>query len=565
MPVRASVERGGEVTMTLEAIAAYGTQIDFEISAPPEHGSLTVPRRDSDHTAVVTYRHDGTKQPDKDRFFFRCKAPGRTKSVPYPVEIKVTPPPARLVFEAGAIEFGDVPLAERRRTNVTIANVGGTRVKGRLILPPGFSAPEGEAFNLGEGERANMMLEFSPGEERHYEESCAFLPSSGDSFLKISGSGRARFDLSKRDSLDWEVTNTSGLPITISCNGGEGWALPPEIPVNAGGSVLLTFRQSSLQDAPSFASTSSIVHVSDGLSTIRIELPPPVPFVPVLLKALTRENLGSVPMETILPVRFRVENPSPAAKSIKWSASSRSGGGTSTPKSLELMPGAREEILFEWRPQLSGEAQLKITVEEGVNTIRELFWKATLIPATTPSAADGIPAVTTGVGEETPVAEGEVPEQRGEAPSPPLDGLEWAIRKSWSGIPRLLISFTNKPGSNSKVRVDELRLQMTSEEMASLKKSIPTNSTPRTMVLTPLPIVKNRTQGGRMTLEVGHLSPGCHQIVVALLSPGGGAAAVSQFQIVMPPKYPWWKAFRVPMGIMILFFLFLFYRRMRIN
>ena len=68
-----------------------------------------------------------------------------------------------------------------------------------------------------------------------------------------------------------------------------------------------------------------------------------------------------------------------------------------------------------------------------------------------------------------------------------------------------------------------------------------------------------------MTLEVGHLSPGCHQIVVALLSPGGGAAAVSQFQIVMPPKYPWWKAFRVPMGIMILFFLFLFYRRMRIN
>lgn len=577
IPGNASVERAGEVTVTLEAIPAYGTQLTFEISTPPEHGELSGLRSDSDHTAVVSYRHDGTRSPVKDRFLFRCKAPGRTKSVPYPVEITVIPPPARLVFEPGSLEFGDLALGERRRTNVTIANLGGARTKGRVLLPPGFSAPEGEAFNLGEGERTTMELEFSPGEERVYEGRGTFLPSSGQSVLELHGSGHDRFDLSKRDPLTWEVTNTSPLPVTISCSGGEGWVMPPETPLASGSATLLSFRQSVGEAAMPVSATVSVVLVSDGLTTRRIELPPPSPFVPVKLKAVTGENLGAIPAGTAFPVRFLVENRSKATKSLKWSSSSRSGGGTIVPKSLELPAGMNQELLFEWNPSVPGAAQLRIAVEEEGKAEQHLLWRAFIVtPATPATPATSATSATSATDELASItAESDnkggkdqtMPSKCGEeaSPPPPLEGLEWTIRRNWSGSSRLCVSFINKQASDANVRVDELRLLLTGEEVAAMKKSPAESTSSRRMILVKLPVLKSRTDQGKTELEIAGLSPGCHQIVLALLSPSGGAEAISQLQIVIPPKEPWWKPFRIPLGIAAVVVLLLLYRSSRRN
>ena len=224
----AKVARGNEVKITLQAVPSFGHVISFKIQTPPLHGTLSEPQFAGDHSAFVFYRHDGSKSPLTDEFFFRAQANGQSVSVASHCTITIVSPPALLSLDPPLIDFGECMLAEKQHRKVTITNLGGSRATGKLLLPDGFSAPQGERYNLGEGESKTMVLEFDPMEEKKYAGEAGTQPLCEKAPLQLCGVGKVRFELTQQSPSEWEVKNLTEQPLRVSFKGGAGWSLPSE-------------------------------------------------------------------------------------------------------------------------------------------------------------------------------------------------------------------------------------------------------------------------------------------------------------------------------------------------
>lgn len=553
------VVRGSEVEIVLEAIPDYGNPITFEIQSHPTHGQLSKLISTSDHTAVVTYRHDGTKMPVSDEFQFRAQSPGRAKSPATRVSIAVLPPPVRLEINPMEVNFGTLLLGDKRQTNITIHNLGGIKAVGRLILPGGYSAPEGDTYSLDEGERVQMVVEFSPQEEKNYAGQADSLPTYRGGTLLLKGEGIPRFDIIKKDPLTCSVTNRSNDSLKLSFTGDASWIIPSvtELPPHA--EKEFSFQQAE-SDENTFVPHSSEIQISDGLSTRHFELPPVQGFIPLTVTPPSSTNLGTVSLGTSLAANFSILNRSEMGKNIHWTAVSTSGGGMSSEASLMLAGGEFKELHYEWLPTLPGEATLKITIKEGTKTTHELLWKASVTPDfSAAQASSSTPPEATQNEEENnqPLS---VPAIRNGTPLTPVDGLSWKEKSTWNGKPYLEIRWTENDKNGSPIKIEK---QVMRPKEKSLNKGIGLVEFPFEVLSVPLEVSSSRRTGTEEVREIQNLPSGWHLLVLTRVSKEGILEAQSQLQVFIPQQKPWWSFLKIPAALFFLLLLATFLWKQR--
>lgn len=580
LEAKACVVRGGDVEITLGAIPNYGNSIDFQIRTSPMHGTLSVPKNISDHSAVVTYHHDGTKSP-RDGFSFRARTLGRAASAASKVSLQIIPPAPQITLSPKSLDFGEVLLSESRATNITITNIGGVRAVGRLLLPKGFTAPEGDRFSLDEGESAVLVVKYTPMVEGASTGGVTTLPVLGDEGSTLQGVGVPRFEITNRGPLECEIINKSGLPIRVnfSCaHGGQGWQMPKEIQLEPHEGKIVSFQEKEPAEFGRLAEIarggskavtghSPSVLVTDGLSSKEIQLPPSRGFDPLLLQGITREKLPDASIGSFVPVALRPHNRTELPKQAPWNAASRSGGGTSTDNAMELRYGEIKEVIYDCSPPLSGDAVLKINVDEGVRSPDELLSVAHIAATTSSEGAAGgsfFPAAPhPGVSQEA--ASGAISVSTEGKLIPGVEDVAWRIQSGWSGKHSVVLEWKDHDKVSYRAVLDEKCLVRTEEPDASPQTSDETSKLPSVMLETiPLSGYRHSKKGGHQRITISKLSPGWHLLTLSLFTEGNPVPVSSSLlKVKVPAKVPWWSRWKVHMGLLVISFLLLFLRKQR--
>jgi hypothetical protein len=563
----AKVARGGDVEITLQAIPSYGHEIVFRILRQPLHGVLSNLHTTSDHSASVTYHHDGSKTPLEDEFSFRAQARGQSVSEPSDCRITIVPPPASLVFEPPLLDFGRVMLSAKKQMTVKVINQGGEVAEGRLILPKGFSVPMGERYRLSEGMSNTTTIQFDPMEERQYVGQAVTQPCCEKRPLELRGEGIARFDVLKISGLEWEVRNLGDLPILISCTGGEGWILPREFSVPPHDSHRLTFQRSDEADRETNSVTSNaVVHLSDGLTEREIEMPPLSRFTPVIAQAVTSADLGKLPIGGTQKVTFSLINRSEYPKHLLWRAASPSGGGSDEANTLDLPGGGSREISFDWKPSLPGEATLTISVQEGHSTRDDLIWKASVLHSDTLQAAATWIQTSQDAGEGD--ASASSPQSSVVTPTkvttiPSVAGAAHAVKRSWFGDDTIVLNWDSSGKLPSQFKLQEQGMVI--EGPIILPKGDQGNPHfPKSrIVLTSIDMATATANGAEEVFKIQGMPPGWHHLVLSQFSKEGSLEAESHFQIHIFQKPSWWIGIRTPLGFLLICLLFLLLRNIR--
>jgi hypothetical protein len=567
--VMVQLPRAGEAQISLEAVPAYGNPISFEIQSPPAHGLLVGLTNTSDHTAMVTYLHDGSKTPLLDEFSFRAQAPGRAKSSLGKVSITIIPPAAMVVFEPKEFIFASLHLDEKNQLPVQIHNIGGSKAAGRILLPSGFSAPEGDSFSLEEGETSRMIVEFHPLEEKDYSAQAVTLPSCAKEELILTGKGIARFEVTQPDSLSCRVKNISEQTLNISFTGNTAWIMPSETLLSPHREKTFFFQQAETDGSTNAASLASKVHFSDGLSLRSLELPPPQGFIPLTLRRDGSPTLGNIPIGSSLPVVISLLNRSEMLKTVHWQALSSSGGGMNTSRVLELKGGEAQEIRYLWRPTIPGEATLNVTLDEGRKTHHEFLWQAMVTTsshatsATLSESVDSEQKPSNGIAGEAP------PQITSEAIKaiPPLEGISAERKVTWYGRSYLLLKYNFTQESTSHVTLEEKKFfPPEGFGVNSPKKANETANIPHIQVENvTVEFQLTKKSSAQNVIKISTLAPGWHLLVISMISKEGMIEAQSQLQIAMPGKPSWWKLLRVPLGLLGIFLLGAFLWKQRVE
>ena len=561
-----NVIRGGDVDIILTAVPNYGNTIAFEIQSTPHHGTVTTPVNLSDHTALISYHHDGTKKNLEDIFSFRTSSVGMAKSVAYHAKINIHSPPALLVFKPKILNFGEVMLSESRCTNVTVSNVGGKKVTGKLLLPGSFSSPDGNGFTLDEGETTNLTVCFSPMAEGEKSDDASILPALQKEPLILKGIGVPRFTAKKIDALNWNFKNLSTNKIRISFAGGDGWVMPGEIPIPPQSESLVVFKQSEVDALiANISSKDTHVQISDGLCTNEIELPQPKRFIPLSVQQVSHESLGSVSIGSSLHIIFQFQNRSDSSKQVKWQAHSVSGGGMPEAKCVEVGGGSVHQVDWDWTPSLPGDATLKISVTDGSKSLPEIMWKAKVFAGL--SARESLPLES----------DGSVPqEKKNDDISPPalsstiasnqmpaIEEILWGSERSFLGRQSVFIEWKSPTNRIAGVTVDEIALVRPSVVWALDVTGPGFNLPPIKFQFLSLKFVEEKKGDAYNRISISNLSAGCHLLKLTLRDHDGRPVNCSTIQMQISPEPSPWTFWMMPLGILVLILLILFLRLLR--
>lgn len=544
----------------LEAIPSYGSQINFEIVSSPAHGTLANLRTLSDHTASVTYRHDTGSEPREDRFYFKAQAPGRSKSARSIARISVIPSPAKLLLEPGLIDFGKVMLGDKASASLMLLNTGGTRVSGRISLPPEVMATNGEGFSLGEGEGKTFRLEFSPRGDGSFSSLCSCLPNQGAEPAMFRGEGIPCFAVEKKSASELLIKNLSGKVRKIVLSGAEGWIFPREIALHPGAESVVT-----LQPDPDFRPNeqrraSVPVFVSDGLSNRRVEIPgaPGVP--PLIIRKADSPWLANHEAGVSLSVSFSVTNPSTSPRRMIWSARSDCGGVLSGATTLELGAGESRIISLDWVPVRTGPEVLRVVVEEGKVDPEEIIWKTTVIAPRSAMVGVTEQAEPPESGEDNP------PDGAGLGLStaaiyPEVVGLDSGSTFPWFGKSRSFVSWKEDRSATRTVCLYErVFLPKESEPTGTHPGGLPGLSGMQ-IVVTPLSLIP-RSKGGRQVIEIPRLTAGIHHFTLCLYSGNSEElAASSEFMIQVPRPPSLWSVCKISLCLLLILSLLVILRR----
>ena len=566
---KAEVPRGGEVVIQLVAIPSYGNAEIFEIQGQPVHGSLSDLKNTSDHTASVVYHHDGSKAPLEDGFTFRAKAPGQSLSAPAKAFIRIIPPPPLLVFEPRELDFGKVLLSEKRATNVVVINQGGGRATGRLLFPNGFSPTTGGGYQLAEGDRLSIEVEFSPMEAKSYEGDVKCIPVTEKGPLVVRGTGLPRFDVTPVSEATWSVRNLSGNPIRISFQPtGEtgGWVLPPESLLPPDSQKAFTLLQEEEEDAQ-IRPSSTKVRITDGLTESLLELPPRRRFVPLTLQAVTPPILGNLSPGVGVPLSFCLVNRSDVPKRAFWKITSKMGGGMSESMRVVLNSGESREIQYLWTPSLPGEGHVRLAVEEGSKTRHELLWNAVVLgnkAAASPLVQDSrsqtmMPPAGDEQGGGVAISP-EVPVR--ESTLPTVDDASIEISTPWVGKAEVVVRWKAILGKGGRIRVQECLLVPEEGQSPTSDTSAPNLSSMRRMCR-DLNVRTMKDHGAENAAVISGLQPGWHLLMLSIQSDTGEPRACSRLNVRVPSSPSLWARLKMPLGIGAILLLFLFLRRIR--
>jgi hypothetical protein len=570
------VPRGGDLQVVLQAVPDYGNPITFQIQRPPVHGALSNLTNDTDHTATVTYHHDGSKMPLVDEFSFRAQAPGHAKSSACKVHITISPPPAHLVFQPKEVDFGGLQLGQKRQTNVLLTNLGGVEAVGRIVLPQGYSAPAGDSFSLNEGESSVLLLEFHPQEEKEYSTTATLLADCEKESLLLNGKGLPRFEITKTGPLSGRVKNLSDQPLRVSFLGPASWAMPREMSIPPHGENSFLFREVEQEEGNPPSAQSSEVEISDGLGSRTFELPPTQGFIPLTVTeepVNTGTNpgvLGTIGSGSSMSVKFSLINRSENSRNATWIASSSSGGGMPAGVSIELKGGESREMQFDWKPREPGEATLKISVDEGTKTHHELLWKAMVSPSTNdaPSpSTPGDPSVALASESHDPMDQGATSESATAATNAksitPLGEVSWVRKTSWSGKTSIILKWSAGKGDDPQYSIEEQIMRMTGNQDGDEANPALPGIPAFTIEFHPVNFRREKREGNTEVMRLPGLSAGWHLLVVSRLSKDGSTEAQSKVQVFVPQKRSWWSRWRLPTGCTMILLLIVFLWRQR--
>ena len=565
------VPRAGSVEITLEAIPSYGNQEAFEIQSLPEHGTISGIKNLTDHTASVIYRHDGSRIPLQDGFLFRAKAPGQTTSTPGKVSIRMIPTPARLIFEPGVLDFGAVMLSDKKRTNLTLKNIGGSRAIGRVVFPDGFVLTEGAEYNLDEGECVSMTVVFSPAEMRDYVANASLIPNGIGEPLRLRGCGQPRYQVNDHGGGNWMIRNlsTNSILISFSPIGNIGaWMLPPDTMIPPQSEKPFILQQTESGENTNKVSLPSGVRITDGLTESRLNLPAPRRFIPLTVQRVAPLFTVKLPLGGAEELSFTLLNRSDAPKRAFWKITSPLGGGMSHPSAVELRSGELKEIHYTWTPAIPGEAAANLIVEEGVKMRHELNWKAEVTngPVASPTLQFPSDQETARTGTDGHEGTASLPTSHlPEAPLPAVEGAAVEVTVPLFGKPKVSLRWSSKPGrpSASVMHIEESVLapvEGASRGADSSPEAPFRGMAVRLVNVTSTPLKPERESEG---VCISNLPSGYHLIVLSRRTLEGKPVAQSLVQVFLPARHTWWSVVKVPCGIIAIIFLILFLGKLR--
>lgn len=553
--VSSKVTRGGEVVIPLSSTANYGNQVLFEIITSPLHGTLSPVKFTGDHSASVVYTHDGSREPVADSFAFRSRAHGRSPSAPAICSIVIKTPPPMLTPAPESIDFGTNRISSSKRLELILMNRGGQAAEGRLTLPPGFSAPDGDAFRLGEGESRKIPIEFRPLEEKSYQSEISIIPGALSVTVSVTGMGVSRFEVREIHPNEWELNNLSNDRIRLEFNEGVGWVLPPPVTLAPGEQkkiVFLPFPKDVGEPAQVGETHHALVKVSDGFSTREISLPERPRFVPLVLNSLTRSDLGTMEIGIGADISYSLCNRSQYEKRITWKLSSKSGGVALDSQAVVLKPGESRDLSFRWNPSVPGAATVEaIFREEGDDDFQKLTWIAHVVSAS-PRPSVAAPNIFSSSPGESPVEPNQTqPIASDSKPISGLEGFSQKIVESWFFRPKLEIAWNAEPDGS------ENSSEIIAEEffMNSLHGSLQGRRFENLRI---------RRNGKVVQCEVSDLSPGWHVCRISVIKKDSiDPVESTQFTIKMPASPSVLYFILRVLGLTTLAFLIVFWIRMR--
>lgn len=532
---RASVKRGGQTSITLEALPNYGNQTTFEICKSPSHGTLSGITYSDDHSASVIYHHDGSEVSSSDEFTFRARSAGKAKSAQAKALIDVIAPPSRLVFTPSVLDFGDVELGGTNSKNLVLENTGGSNLSARLALPSGFSIPAGDRIDLREREKMTLAVAFTPTREGDVSARVTLLPDGLPGGLFLKGRGRPRFEVKMTGDREFVIKNTSREPLAIDCEVTAGWAMQPRLLLSPDGAQKIAINEDARYGTnpvgAGMSKREGRVRISDGLTTREITVSGDDRVIPVNAQQVSPRELGNIGMGEATVVSFRLLNRSATAKTVSWRASSPGGIAMSSPFEATLAGGELKEIHYDWIPARSGPTSLTISFSERNAPTQELLWKASAYcraPECLPASSARIIAESNNPSGS--IASPSLPMERKEARLPPVEGLRGRMETTWLGSQLPELTWVSPLGAGKRILIQDLVL-VSSTPGAKFTTNQSLLAAGFHMEEMSLTILNHREDGRVRGVNLPGLSAGWHKLKVTLY---GGAGDVPVAVSILP-------------------------------
>ena len=195
----ASVIRGQEVEIILQAVTSTRKQVIFLLRSQPQVGTVRGPfpmsRDGIFDRAKLIYSSPADTGATADLFHFAARLEGGVISAPETITVQLLDAMPELELPA-SLSFGDVTIGESVEKTVTVKNTGTATYDNIPSLPsPWYAAVPGEKFRVPAGGSADFRVLFAP---------------------TASGQQRARFSLGGDGAKSFTIFDGTGLaPFTV--------------------------------------------------------------------------------------------------------------------------------------------------------------------------------------------------------------------------------------------------------------------------------------------------------------------------------------------------------------
>lgn len=213
------VLRGGTVLIRLPGVEGNGNPIRYDIPSGPSHGKLsglTQPDPNRQGPGFVTYKHGDDERSTIDRFEYRVYAPiSGLRSSPGTVTIRIADLPPRLGAET-SLKFSTI-VGESEKQALSITNIGGGMLRGRVRTRPPYYVDGPDTFELGRRKKTDIVLRYSPTEPGLSAPE-KIQPAFDDPSASITLRGEASAPFAVKttaDKLELKADDSRSLPVEL--------------------------------------------------------------------------------------------------------------------------------------------------------------------------------------------------------------------------------------------------------------------------------------------------------------------------------------------------------------
>ena len=556
----ASVVRGGVVEVPLESSANFRNQVTFEITEPPSRGRIQGIRLTGDHSAVVTYQHDGSDS-DQDRFSFRVRSAGRSPSAPAVCTIRVLPLPGKLRLETPVVDFGEIPIGESCSRTVSLSNSGGSELRGSLRLPHGMVAPGGEKFRIAPGESCQIPLEFHPLECGPWKEVLPVVSGGAEQLgeISLSGSGRPRLVvLPSADDSSVRLSNASSGQFKVNFSEPRGWKHPESVTLKPAEVKTVVFLPEYRREGGD--QSVGGMKINDGLVTIDHPMPSPPSLQPVVAAKTGSESFSGCTLGDTLEVRFNLSNPMAVPRQVGLEFASVPPGIVPPKSEVSLAPHEMRLFTNDWKPAGTGSNTLMLTLREDDAVSSKVSWNATMSSSAPPADATAERIQAAIPDSSTPASGsstngGSLPKKTHSGISDrPIPDFALAVEHPWLGSSRLHVTWSNSlPVADAEVWRLLPRVETADPDTMIRDGRIAIGS-----LFEPVdqPFHLMGKTGHYTSLTIPNPGAGTHMLRIRLVCGDGDGDFESEFSVEVPPHpsrlLPILSVF---LGIAVVFFL----------